>query len=317
VPGVAAARSDLWVPGARRSRSRSSYGGGDGHARSVRPAGSTFLRLPDCQRRRSHVRKAPIWRLRLHPLFWDWTIPSAACCLEAPCNDARHHHRKGGPLKKRLLANISIATVLLAGIVLLSPMGATAVETTDPFAEARTFLTEYGVKTATQENLIASYQAGESWDSFSSESKPVKSKTSLDGDYLKTVAYYQDGSVSVTRLEQPAKVQKGTLTPMSSPNGCTVSGSSRLNCNVDMWVGLVSMAFKASYNLSTNTVSSVYGASWTIGGACSTSLIYLGRPASNIGRMDVSAQMCGVPYSTTFFLAVTVKNGVATESWNG
>ena len=67
-------------------------------------------------------------------------------------------------MKKRLLANISIATVLLVGIVLLSPMGATAAETTDPFAEARTFLTEYGVKTATQENLIASYQAGESWD---------------------------------------------------------------------------------------------------------------------------------------------------------
>lgn len=94
-----------------------------------------------------------------------------------------------------------------------------------------------------------------------------------------------------------------------------MSGSNRHNCTVDTWVGLIRLSFKASYNVSTNTVTNVYGAGWQIGGACSASLVYLGKPAKNIGRMDVSAQMCGVPYNSTFFLAVTLKRGVATKSW--
>ncbi|MFC6356117.1 hypothetical protein [Luethyella okanaganae] len=75
------------------------------------------------------------------------------------------------------------------------------------------------------------------------------------------------------------------------------------------------MGLKANYNVSSNTVSSVWGASWTIGGSCSSSLAYLGRPNSNTGLETVSAQMCGVPYATSFNLQVQVSGGTATESW--
>lgn len=216
-------------------------------------------------------------------------------------------------MKTMMLAKTVLGAAMVAGMVAAGASSATAAPAADTFTEARSFLTQYGVDAQTQDTLISSYKAGESWDSFSSDSNPVTTTSSIKGGFQENVSHYADGSVSVTRLEQ---AKKPSLSTKSSPNGCTVSGSNRNNCTVDMWVGVVSMSFKASYNVSTNTVTSVYGAGWQIGGACSANLVYLGKPAKNIGRMDVNAQMCGVPYNSTFFLAVTLKGGVATESWN-
>lgn len=192
-----------------------------------------------------------------------------------------------------------------------SPGQLTAIE------EAGDFLTEYGVDQATQDALFDKFLAGESWDSFTSASTPVRVEESVEDGYDVTVSYYSDGSVSVSRLEIPvARASSGDISTMSEPNGCTIgSGGARTNCNVDTWVGLISMGFKANYNVSSNTVSSVWGASWTIGGSCSSSLSYLGRPNSNTGLETVSAQMCGVPYATAFNLQVQVSGGTATESW--
>lgn len=184
-------------------------------------------------------------------------------------------------------------------------------------AEAGDFLTEYGVDQATQDDLFDKFLAGEPWDSFTSASTPVRVEETVEDGYNKTVSYYSDGSVAVSRLEVPvAPIATGGVSTMSEPNGCTIgSGGARTNCNVDTWVGLISMGFKANYNVSTNTVSSVWGASWTIGGSCSSSLVYLGRPNSNTGLETVSAQTCGVPYATSFNLQVQVSGGKATESW--
>lgn len=215
-------------------------------------------------------------------------------------------------MERKTLAKTVLGTAMVACMVAAGATSATAVPAVDAFAEARSFLTQYGVAAQTQDTLITSYKAGESWDSFSMDSAPVTTTTSLKGGFQENVSRYADGSISVTRLEQ---AKKPSLSITSSPNGCTVSGSNRNNCTVDMWVGLISMSFKTSYNVSTNTVTNVYGAGWQIGGACSANLVYLGKPAKNIGRMDVNAQMCGVPYNSTFFLAVTLKGGVATESW--
>jgi len=208
---------------------------------------------------------------------------------------------------KTVLGIAAVTCMLVAGAT-----SATAAPAVDAFTEARSFLSQYGVDAQTQDALIASYEAGESWDSFSSDSVPVTTTSSIKGGFQEDISHYADGSVSVTRIEQ---AKKPGVSTRSSPRGCTVSGSNRNNCTVDTWVGLIRLSFKASYNVSTNTVTNVYGAGWQIGGACSASLVYLGKPAKNIGRMDVNAQMCGVPYNSTFFLAVTLKRGVATKSW--
>jgi hypothetical protein len=221
-------------------------------------------------------------------------------------------------MKKSTLVRTGVTAAIIAALMSTTPLAASAAPTTtnDGFGEARAFLTSHGVEAGVQDNLIAEYKAGGSWDSFSSNSKPVSTSTKTVDGYLENVSHFADGSVSVSRVEQPVAKPKGVLGTQSSPNSCTVSGSVRSNCNVDMWVGVVSMGFKASYNLSTNRVTNVYGAQWTIGGACSSSLRSLNIPTSNVGRMDINAQMCAVPYSTTFFLQVTVSKGVATESWS-
>lgn len=221
------------------------------------------------------------------------------------------------------LGSVVVAASLALGLLTTSPAFAAepnpgaSTEQLAAIDEARDFLTDYGVDEETQEDLFTKFLSGERWDSFSSASTPVHVESSIEDSYDKTVSYYPDGSVAVSRIERPAAQNgDGGISVMSSPNGCTVgSGGTRTNCSVDTWVGLISMGFKANYNVSSNTVSSVWGASWTIGGSCSSSLVYLGIPNSHTGILTVSAQMCGVPYNTSFNLAVTVSGGVATESW--
>jgi len=179
-------------------------------------------------------------------------------------------------------------------------------------AKAGDFLTEYGVDQPTQDALFEKFLAGERWDSFKSTSARARVEAYDEDGYHKTVSYYSDGSVAVSRIEIPVAPDD----PTNDTNGCTIgSNGARTNCSVDTWVGLISLGFKANWNVNSNTVSSVWGASWTIGGACSSSLAYLGRPNSNTGLETVAAQMCGVPFSTSFNLQVQLSGGKATESW--
>ncbi|MFF1573718.1 hypothetical protein ACFVWR_13275 [Leifsonia sp. NPDC058292] len=181
---------------------------------------------------------------------------------------------------------------------------------------ASDFLAKYGVDQGTIDTLIAEYENGGKWDSFSSESAPVSSQTQRVAGFDETVKHYADGSVAVTRAQVPRVITPGTIQPMDAVHGCTVSGNMRNNCQADMWVGVVSMGFLMSYNASTNTVTNVYGGSWSIGGACGSSQKYLGKPAYNVARLEVSASMCAIPYQTVFWLQATVSGGVANESWS-
>lgn len=200
--------------------------------------------------------------------------------------------------------------------------GANATESTPPapgvetstLAEAREFLAEHGVTAETQNSLILSATRGERWDSMSSDSVPVStdSYSAVDGDY--TLNTYEDGSVSVTRLETQA-TSPGTQPDLRGISQCRVQGNLRSDCKIDTWVGLVAMSFYATYNLGTSTVNNVYGGDATIIGACSTSQLYLGRPAANIGLLQYAAQMCGVPYNDVFNLKLTVGGGNASVTW--
>ncbi|WP_147440470.1 hypothetical protein [Mycetocola tolaasinivorans] len=184
------------------------------------------------------------------------------------------------------------------------------------YSEAQIFLTEYGVSLETQHALFEKLEKGEKWDSFSSLVEPTSSESYVENGYEKTVAHYNDGSVSVSRIELPIEIGSADLAGRSSPSGCSVGrDGARNNCTVDTWVGLIKLGFKANYNVNSNRVSNVWGATWAIGGSCSSSLVYLGTPNRNLGQMTVSAQMCAIPYATAFNLAVTVSGGKATKSW--
>jgi hypothetical protein len=176
---------------------------------------------------------------------------------------------------------------------------------------AEMFLAENGVSAAIRKKLSAALEKGVAWDSFSGSHKPVTSTTTRIGTTLRTLDTYPDGSIAVVSVQSPST---GAVRPLGV-SGCARSGSSYSNCKVDMWVGLVSMSFMASYNTSTNSVTNAYGPSATILGACGVEKrVY--RPARDIGRLDVQAQMCVIPHSKTFWLQLRVSGGKPTVSWS-
>lgn len=220
-------------------------------------------------------------------------------------------------LSTAVVALLSVAVAMPANAAppVAEPISASVVE--DPNREAREFLTAYGVDKKTQRALFEKLEAGLPWDSFTSNSVPVSTADYVEDGFQVTESRYADGSVSVSRMQIPVKAAAtGDFSVMSSPNSCTIgSNGARTNCIVDMWVGAVSMSFRANYNVVTSVVSSVWGASYSIGAACSASVSYLGRPTSNIGLLTVTAQMCVIGYASAFNLQVTLSKGIATESW--
>ena len=213
-------------------------------------------------------------------------------------------------MKKAILRIATIAIALSMVTVLSAP----AMADTEPVEvqTARQFMSQYGVDPDIQDALVGKYLRGETWDSMNPGANPtdVSEFERADGAY--TLFRFGDGSIAVTRIEKATEVnprQRGI-------SGCSVSGAQYNGCKIDTWVGVVMLSFYTSYNLSTNRVTTApWGAGYTIGGACSAYVSYLGRPATNLAQMIVQAQMCGVPYTTWFELRLTVSAGKAVVSW--
>lgn len=100
-----------------------------------------------------------------------------------------------------------------------------------------------------------------------------------------------------------------------SVTGCSVTGNVYSDCKIEMWVGVVRLAFRASYDLSTNQVTNAYGAEYTIFGACGASSD-IDRPADNIARLNVSTQICVLPDTSDLWLQLTVRDGSAHVGWS-
>lgn len=214
-----------------------------------------------------------------------------------------------------LIGAISIAV----GSLLLLPIEAradsTPVLTKEDEAKLREKFDEYQVPRTTQDKLINKINAGQPLDSMNPAKKPTETRTLTTPAEEITVHEYADGSIAALSIERPrGKSNQDTVALESAPHSCTRSGTKRLNCTVDAWVGLVSMSFKASFDTANDKVWGATSPSWTVIGACSASLVSLKNTAYNTARMTISASAC-VPYTTTMYLQLQVKRGVATESW--
>lgn len=214
--------------------------------------------------------------------------------------------------RPRILLGL-VLSMAVGGAALLGAGGAQAATASpasvpladDVRSDVTAFFDEYGVDRVTQQRLVSVIESGGRWEAMSADSTPIASETSEalgpnDHRAETVVDRYSDGSVSVRSLELPA--DDGAI------GGCSRSGTSYSNCTVDFWYGLVSMSFKADYSLASgkNRITNQWGATWTIGGACSTSKNYFGRPSSTRARLEVQAQMCSLPYTTTFYLELSV-----------
>ncbi|MGK3708875.1 hypothetical protein [Arthrobacter sp. IK3] len=189
--------------------------------------------------------------------------------------------------------------------------------------DARTFLAEYGVDQPTIDALIASFEAGQTWDSLSG-AEPVSTEAISEAGADKTVARYADGSVAVTSIQKPAAVQGGV-----APQGVSDCKYARIgaeehydDCLVDFWAGLIYMGFRADYIARDNTTDSItaaYSPDYIMGGATSADETYFGvsRPDETVSgapataRLSVQAFPAGVPIPFQFWVQLNVGYGGA------
>jgi hypothetical protein len=228
-----------------------------------------------------------------------------------------------------LAASAVLASTLLVGAP-LSASASTPGIFAPGFEEAnRAFLTTFGVTGSAQDELIDVLASGGTWDSMSTaHNKPIKSRQHYADGVTWDVSEFADGSISAKYVGSgvPGSSQL-EMSPMGV-NDCGYSSGKTgnfSNCNIYMWVGAVSMGFKANFTINASgydKITLLWGASWAIGGACSASQLYFGTPKATesstgpaIGLLTVQAQMCVVGYNSNFNSELAVGSNKATHSW--
>lgn len=137
------------------------------------------------------------------------------------------------------------------------------------------FLNEYDVNEEKQELLIQKYENGILWDSML-ENTPVRSVEKELTKTIKTIDYYEDGSVKVTEIEKEpystSAVLSGEVNPSAVTGGKWESGTGYRNCyGCDIRVnhGIVDMSFKADFSVlqhGYSSISRVYRGDYFIAG---------------------------------------------------
>lgn len=160
----------------------------------------------------------------------------------------------------RKLATIAGPLAVAALMIPLSlPAAAATTTPRDDWAAVREFMTEYDVPADVQDTLIADFEAGERWDSLSSDSVPVATESARDDRAETVVNRYADGSVAVLETSLPESRGEAELRKRSGDIGTQAISqcSSRyvnayqtdyVNCWVDGNMGVTRMHFRFDYS---------------------------------------------------------------------
>ncbi|MFF2389373.1 hypothetical protein [Agromyces sp. NPDC058104] len=202
----------------------------------------------------------------------------------------------------------------IAGLVLALALGNFAAPAYAADAEPDwTYLTEfneqYGVSAEDQANLLEKARAGELPDSMTGAS-PVSVEASADG--LTKIERFEDGSVLVSEIEEPAVVAPGQIQPRGIA-GCTqTSGSGWVQytgCTVSTASSYATLSFKASYIRASNGTGQITRAdtpsAQTYYGSCDAS------PTINVVR--AVSQGASLPAVATEHCHYVSYNGATSE----
>jgi hypothetical protein len=122
--------------------------------------------------------------------------------------------------------------------------------TSDDEAYTRSFLTEYGVPTTTQDALVDKLSHGQTLDSAKSGAIPVSSRTITTATADEVVSTFADGSISVSGTEQAAPAASGSIAPRAI-KGCKESNGGGYvvmsGCTVYLQTASYELSFKATY----------------------------------------------------------------------
>jgi hypothetical protein len=184
-------------------------------------------------------------------------------------------------------------------------------------SQLRVFFDTFDVDTATQDELIATFESGGRWDSLSSESAPTSVDERVINGIPWMVTEYADGSVAASGIggsptsAEKAELARGGLSTQGV-NDCGYSAGktgSFSNCNIYYWVGAVTSSFRADFTIRSGTdfITSARDSNFTAVGACSSSApnpsivrsIESGSSPAEAG-FTASATMCVTGFTTTF-----------------
>lgn len=114
-----------------------------------------------------------------------------------------------------LLACYGLIPMLIAAAPVSSGDGSPSFGEKD--AHHYKLLLEHGVSKTTAVTLIEKLNEGEIWDSMRNDSSPVSESSSIDGITRVTRSVYKDGSIAISRIDDPALAkQRGAENGISS-----------------------------------------------------------------------------------------------------
>jgi hypothetical protein len=173
-------------------------------------------------------------------------------------------------LKSRLGSTLGALTVAL--LVLAGSVPAEAADshflTPEQEQQAREVFNEYGVSSATQDELFNKLDRGEVWDVYAGVA-PVSSVTSIVDGYTQTLDTFADGSISVSGVEIPKEPTPTDGFSTMSVTGCTYGSGAGVfygqDCRVYQNSALTEAEFYASFSQwSTGSSVSNWHDGWVI-----------------------------------------------------
>jgi hypothetical protein len=221
------------------------------------------------------------------------------------------------------LAPLAVAATPTAAVPMEAPANLSAADET----AVRSFFDKFGVGLATQDRLIAEFEAGGRWDSMSVGSV-ARSTTvrNLDGVSW-SVSTYSDGSVKAEGIGSDTGSARGIN--QLGVNGCNYVAGRYGNfsgCHIYYWVGVVQMGFYADFTIAKGAydkITSAWGGTLFAGGACGQTVPearIVKKSESSTGKavagLTAQATMCGTGFTVNFPSYLHVGGNRATHNYN-
>jgi hypothetical protein len=226
----------------------------------------------------------------------------------------------------RLALTALVASVLLA---LALPVAAAQAATLSPSDEAhfRSVWSSYAVPAATQDALIAEWNAGQVWDSLSG-AQPASSSTTSTATKTTRIDRYADGSITITDWQSDNPKKPGGATTQADIGGCYTVSSSQYDitrtCTVHTNVVVSDFSYNVTYYAGQGVYSHIVsksGLSYNCyGGTCSSPYVSITRqyqtssqPAETVGGLVYNCY--GGSCTRSYFLQFDV-TGTSTSALN-
>lgn len=187
--------------------------------------------------------------------------------------------------------------------------------------QLRDNLAELGVEGTTQDELVASWEAGEMWDSLDPQAEPVREDQVVVDGAETTRQVYADGSVAELQADSGAGPVQGVLggaKPMGI-SGCQTSSSAYhytwKGCKANVNLGVISMGFyydRESVRDSHDKITRAWGNHHHCVG-CSLSGHRIEKFSDRDYRYstDLDVAFKGFPVGWTAYMGVKIANGAA------